>query len=181
MKLMALLAIVGVISVTVLLSSSAVSADSVKVFYDNYPGIDVEFPNGEVINKGGDLIVVISSDKYDISNAEITLFPMDAYGVADTTNQVHNLNHEYSKEGNVATHTFWNVETDVKMISYFPGGLKLLDESGNDVEENELIPVTDTDKNTLILAATAVCAALLFVITAMTYRRMDLPNVSEVE
>ena len=94
--------------------ASAVSADTVKIYYQDVQGIQVDFPNGRSVEEGGELIIVTSSNIYDMERSGIMFYERGPDGKPDMTTSV-TPNHSSSSEGNVVTHIFSNLTQNIEM------------------------------------------------------------------
>ena len=115
-RLRAVILILATVSAVVLFTAPALSAagDTVKVYYQDVQGIRVDFPNGKEIEKGGELIIITSSDIYDMERSGIMFFECGPGGTPDRTTSI-TPNHHSVSEGNTVTHTFSNLNIDIEM------------------------------------------------------------------
>jgi hypothetical protein len=181
-KLKGTVLIIAVVFTIVLLAPPALisSAENVKVFYDEVSSINVSFPDGKEIEKGGKLTIVISSSIFDLKRSGITFFECDRYGNPLTTSSMSPPStSEYS--GNTATHVFFNLKSDIR-INF--SDLKFLDPenlSGSGEDETDKKPGEvpggtaggDIGLTTVVIAIAAAVAAIMFAISMVTMRRID--------
>jgi len=157
---------------------SLASTDTVKVFYQDIHDIQVDFPNGKEILSGKGLIIVTSSDIYDMERSGIMFYKCDPSGVPDRTTSI-TPDHYSVLEGNVVTHIFSNLTTDIEMN--FTELVSL------DVQQ--VVPGVPIEKNivgnsiltTVVLLLSAILAAMMLVfMTAVIKIINSIPKESDV-
>ncbi|MCL2295690.1 MAG: hypothetical protein FWC29_01230 [Methanomassiliicoccaceae archaeon] len=163
-----------IVTLAVLFAPFAVSAsgDNVKVYYQDVQGIQVDFPNGKDIKRGGELIIVTSSDIYDMERSGIMFYECGPDGKPDMTTTV-TPDHYSISEGNVVTHVFRNLTTDIEM------SFTELKELGT-----KKPPVIKDEKSaggsilaTVAMLVSAVLAAVMLAFMAMVIRMLEpIPN-----
>jgi len=166
--------IVAAVSAVVLFAAPVqfASGDTVKVFYEDDPSIQVEFPNGYMIERGSDLIIVASSDIYDMGKTGMMFFTCNPDGspirtTSETPPYTSDLN------GNIMTYVFSNLATDIEMsfsdLVKLESPLDSLDEPAgmiNNIFGDDLLTTT-------AMLASAVVAAVMLIIMAMIIRMLD--------
>jgi len=159
--------VLAAISAAILLTTpaSVVSADAVRVFYQDVQGIHVDFPNGRAIEDGRELIIVTSSYIYDMERSGIMFYEHGSDGKADLTTSV-TPDHYSVSEGNVVTHVFVNLTKDIDM--HFTE-LKRLESGAVTEGDQNHEHVAFTEPTTiLMLISTALAAVMLVVITRIS-------------
>ncbi|MCL1811523.1 MAG: hypothetical protein FWG41_04840 [Methanomassiliicoccaceae archaeon] len=95
------------------LSAPIVSADTIMVVYRDDMDIQVDFPNGREIERGNELVIVVSSNKYDMERSGIWFYEYDRNtGITDTLSSVK-PDHYSVLEGNAVRHVFSNLTKDI--------------------------------------------------------------------
>jgi uncharacterized membrane protein len=171
----------AMMSVAVLFASPASlsSADTLKIQYEENPYIDVSFPYGRDIERGDDLVIVISSTKYDITSLGLMFYEIDSEGKINYTTSVQSYHYTIS-EGNKVTYTFLNMTKDIA-IFFSDSNLVELDTpiiddggtgdtSATDTNTNN---VTSDDLVTLLIAVSMTMAAVMLALILSTVRRID--------
>lgn len=138
-------------------SSSTSSGETVKVVYEENKFINVSFPNGKEIEKGGELIIITSSDTYDMDKSGITFFEIDENGNTIKTSSIIPM-HEFDSDGNTMKHIFNNIQTDIEMIF---SDLKPLNKTEDDI------------LTTAVLGASVIIAAVMMVFMMVILREID--------
>ena len=157
---------------------SLASADTVKIYYQDVYDIRVDFPNGKEILRGSELVIVTSSYTYDMERSGIMFYKCNSSGVPDRTTTI-TPDHYSVLEGNVVTHVFNNLITDIEMD--FTELVNL--------DAHQIIPNEPVEKNiagdsiltTVVLLLSAVLAAvMLTIMTAVTRMLNSIPKESDV-
>lgn len=154
------------------------SAETVTVYYEENKQIDVSFPNGNVIEKGGTLVIILSSEIYDMEMSGITFCERDENGNTLWHTSISPYN-EFSAEGNTMTRTFINIQTDIEMIFN-----NLKDFDGNDVilEKEDLKETFDLSEDmgtTIVMGISLVIAIVMMAIMMTIIRRIDYVDAEE--
>jgi len=158
-------------AVLLIAPASFVSADTVKVYYQSVPDIDVHFPNGTEIQRGGELVVVTSSHKYDMTRTGIMFFECDPSGKPDMTTSI-TPDHYAVSEGNTVTHTFRNLSTSIDMR------FTELAELEHPIPVTPAVPDTkgiaiDISLTTVIMLLSIILAAAMMVTMAHVIKMID--------
>ncbi|MDR1404756.1 MAG: hypothetical protein LBJ20_04225 [Candidatus Methanoplasma sp.] len=174
-KTMAVLAIasaVALFALPVLSPSADAASETVKIYYREDQNINVDFPDGIEIGKGGELTVVVSSQRYDMAKSGIMFYERDSDGNVDMTSSVH-PDHTSVADGNTVTHVFRNIVSDIEMS--FSDLVEL--EPQNSEEEGTDSPRKDTaellDSTTVVTAMSVVLAAVLLAAIVCARRNID--------
>jgi hypothetical protein len=149
------------------LPASSASADRVEIFYQERPGIHVEFPDGNV-TYNGKLTIIVSSSLYDMTEASVGLYKFGTDGEPDMTSQLDTHYSTSMSEGNKETYTFTNLTEDVTL--YF-----------SDLQPLERPTVEGTSKGTAgnnilaasVMGAASVLALIMLVLMADMIRKID--------
>jgi len=148
------------------------AGDAVRVFYEDDPLFQVEFPNGYVIERGGDLIIVASSDIYDMEKTGMTFFACNPDGSPIRTSS-QTPPHTSTMDGNTVTHVFSNLATDIEMsftdLVELETPLDIPNESAGTI--NNIFG--DNILTTTAMLASMVLAAVMLTIMAMIIRMLD--------
>ena len=159
--------------------SSAASAGTVKIYYQDVKGIQVDFPNGNEIKAGVDLIITTSSDVYDMERSGIMFYECGPDGTPDMTTTVTPYHYSLS-EGNVVTHVFRNLTTDIRMNFT---ELKELGTQNTAPSEpagkKEIFAGGDPLTTAIMLAATVLGAVMLAIMTQIIRMLDSIPNEPE--
>ena len=161
----------AVLSSAVLLSLSApiVPADTVRVYYQEVQGIQVDFPNGKVIEDGKELIIITSSNIYDMERSGIMFYERGSDGKPDMTTSV-TPDHYSVSEGNIVTHVFINLNKDIEM--HFTE-LKKLETQTSTGEPGEGISL-DIEPATIVALAAMILAAIMLVLISQAARKFGI-------
>jgi len=147
---------------------SLASGDTVEVFYQGVKDIQVSFPNGNEIPKGGELIIITSSQKYDMERSGIMFYACSPEGVPDRTTTITPTHYSVS-EGNVVTHVFENVNTDIEMDF-----TDLMPLESLQVTENENIGITgDNGLTMIIMIISLILAAVMLTMMVNVLRMLE--------
>jgi|GEM_PF-3236858 len=178
--------VLAAVSAAVLFTASAPlsSADTVKVFYQPAQDIQVTFPNGTEIERGEELIIVISSQRYDVAASGIMFYRLDTQGRPIMTSSVTSDYYEKDVSSNVVTYTFFNLIEDIEMRF---SDLKFLDQNAEDGTPGGIIddipgnvpgivPANagfDVDPVTAIMAVVALFAAIMLLLMVSSIKKID--------
>ena len=171
-KLKRTLLAMAAVSVAVLIAASAssVSADTVKVFYDETPRIHVDFVGGQEINKGGKLTIDLYSDYYDMEKTGMMFYEFDKDDNEVLTSSV-TLENQSTIDGKVVRRVFSGLTQDIKMYfcdfvllepSVVPGG-----PGGNTA-------ASDNPQATFVLVVLMFISAVMLVFVRWNIRKTDL-------
>ena len=171
----AVLMIAAVLAIVLIAApASFSSAEKVKVFYQPVQDITVEFPNGTEIERGDEFVVVIRSNIYDMSKSGLMFFKCDKDGNPITTSSVTPNRTSYA-EGNRVTHTFFGLETNIRVN--FSDLVKLdtpiTDDPDDDPGKEKAGVTSGIDGTTILIALTAAVAAVMLVISVAAMRSID--------
>jgi hypothetical protein len=145
---------------------------TVTVLYHEVKDIKVDFPNGKTIEKGGELVIEVSSSVYNVQTMGIWFYEHDPEsGKTDWTTSV-TLDHTSELTVNGITHHFYNLDRNVEMSFTEPEG----GGGGNPDPEVPETPDGTTggiEPMTIVMLASIALAAVLLVLTMMTIRKYD--------
>jgi hypothetical protein len=166
----------ALVAAIVLFAAPATSAatDTVKVYYQNVQNIQVDFPNGKEIQKGDELIIITSSQIYDMERSGIMFYECDKDGVPNMTTSV-TPDHSSTSDGNVVTHVFSNLNTDIEM--HFTELEFLETQQPIPNGENSGWGIDNGVMTNAVMAVSAALAAVMLVLMINTIRKID--SVSE--
>ncbi|MDR3075150.1 MAG: hypothetical protein LBU30_03815 [Candidatus Methanoplasma sp.] len=140
-----------------------VSAETVSIHYEDFRDIKVEFlPKDREIEKGGELTIIVSSQRYDMTLTGMMFYKRGPDGDFDRTTSVR-PDHTSFDEGNTVTHIFKNIVSDIEMSfsdlaelgPQYPGGSDTIDAA------------------TIVTAASAILAIVLLSAMAGIRRSID--------
>jgi len=166
--------VIGITAAMLLIAPlSSAASNTVKVYYQDVQNIHVEFPNGKEISKGGVLIIITSSDVYDMDRSGITFYKVDEKGtVLDKTDTV-TLSHTSTVNGNSVTHYFIGLTVDAEMD--FSDLVPLDPDKVVPTIPEEIKKIfSDGDLlTTIVLIASLAIGAVMLAIMALVIRMLD--------
>jgi hypothetical protein len=166
--------------------STYVSADTVKIHYQESPDIQVVFPQGDTVEKGGEVTVIVSSNRYDMIKSGIMLYEVGSDGKTDYANPIE-VPLRSTPDGNTVTHTFSNLNKNAEMAFF-----SLTELETKDPAEEGSEPATDTetegkestfsiDAAMLITIASIILATVMLILMAAVNKTIDSVIKSEGE
>lgn len=166
--------ILAVVSTAVLFTSSASAAseDTVKIYYQDVIGIQVDFPNGKAIKKGGELIIITSSDTYDMERSGIMFYECGPDGKPNRTTTV-TPDHYSNSAGNTVTHIFRNLISDIEMDFTELKELGGQHVTPEEPKEDNKIVIEGHVYTTAVMLASVLLAVVMLAIMAMVIKDLD--------
>lgn len=151
---------------------SLASADTVKIYYQDVHDIQVDFPNGKEIRSGGELIIVTSSNVYDMEKSGIMFYRCDSSGAPDRTTTI-TPDHYSVLEDNVVTHVFSNLTTNIEMD--FTELVKLDSQqiAPNEPSVKNKDTAGDNTLTAIVLLLSVILAAVMLTIMAAVIRMLN--------
>jgi CHASE3 domain sensor protein len=164
-------------------SASYASENTVKIYYQDVQDIQADFPNGKEIKMGGELIIVTSSDIYDMEKTGIMFYKCDPDGSNPDMDTTVTPDHHSVSEGNVVRHVFKNLTTNIVMSF---SDMKNLETEEPVLKTEE--PVSKDEGSaggntltTVVMLISAVLAAVMLAVMAMVIKMLDpIQNGSDV-